>query len=142
MVSDWILDLKRTKSVIYKQRIIERALIAYRLGSSSAECFLYNCYLAYNPSFQYELTTVIKTSNLTYKSNPWTKFWGVLEMLRTHSLNKSKLSMIVNKETSPLFDSVEWNLVCRPVILKDLNCGIDANILNTVLGNTEWRIPE
>lgn len=144
MPADWIRDLKEHKSKKQKKLIIERALIAYRLGSSSAESFLYNCYLAYNPLFSYgvEPDDVIITQGIKDQSNPWSKFWGVLEMLRTHSLNKAKLLMIVNIETAPLFNSQEWNTVCRPVILKDLRCGIDAKLLNCVLGNSEWRIPE
>lgn len=144
MPADWIRDLKEHKSRKEKKIVIERALIAYRLGSSSAETFLYNCYLAYNPLYLYDLTAdeIIRTNGLDGRPNPWTKFWGVIEMLRTHSLNKQKLIMIVNLETAPLFNSLEWNTVCRPVMLKDLRCGINAKLLNDVLGNTEWQIPE
>lgn len=144
MPADWIRDLKEHKSKKEKKLIIERALIAYRLGSESAENFLYTCYLAYNPMYCYNLENddVIKTKNIYNQANPWTKFWGVVEMLRTHSLEKSKLLMIINIETASLFNSLEWNTVCRPVLLKDLRCGIDVKMLNCVLGNSEWRIPE
>ena len=141
MAADWIRDLQQSSSRSHKERVIERALIAYRLGSASAECFLYNCYLAYNPDFQYGCKQVPTTVELISKSNPWEKFWGVCEMLRTESLSRKKLEMIV-RETSELFDSEQWNTVCRGVILKDLRCGINVKTLNKVLGNTEWRIPE
>ena len=141
MAADWIRDLQQSSSRSHKERVIERALIAYRLGSASAECFLYNCYLAYNPEFQYGCKQVPVTNGVILKSNPWEKFWGVCEMLRTDSLSRSKLEMIV-RETSELFDSEQWNTVCRGVILKDLRCGINVKTLNKVLGNTEWRIPE
>ena len=141
MAADWIRDLQQSSSRSHKERVIERALIAYRLGSASAECFLYNCYLAYNPEFQYECKQVPITQGVEHKNNPWEKFWGVCEMLRTNSLRRSKLEMIV-RETSELFDSEQWNTVCRGVILKDLRCGINVKTLNKVLGNTEWRIPE
>jgi len=139
--ADWIRDLKQSTSRAHKERVIERALIAYRLGSSNAECFLYNCYLAYNPNFQYGCKRVLKTEGLEFRPNPWDKFWGVCEMLRTNSLSRKKLEMIVG-ETSELFDSEQWNSVCRGVILKDLRCGINVKTLNKVLGNSEWRIPE
>ena len=42
---------------------------------------------------------------------------------------------------SEQFDSVEWNNLCRRVIIKDLRCGISEKTLNKVLGNTEWKIP-
>ena len=141
MAADWIRDLQQSSSRSHKERVIERALIAYRLGSASAECFLYNCYLAYNPEFQYGCKQVPITDGIILKSNPWEKFWGVCEMLRTNSLSSSKLEMIT-RETSELFDSEQWNTVCRGVILKDLSCGINVKTLNKVLGNTEWRIPE
>lgn len=141
MAADWIRDLNQSSSRSHKEHVIERALIAYRLGSASAECFLYNCYLAYNPEFQYKCKNVPETSGLFRKSNPWEKFWGVCEMLRTDSLSRSKLEMIVS-ETAELFDSEQWNTVCKGVILKDLRCGISVKTLNKVLGNTEWRIPE
>ena len=141
MAADWIRDLQQSSSRSHKERVIERALIAYRLGSASAECFLYNCYLAYNPEFHYGCKKVPVTSGVILELNPWEKFWGVCEMLRTNSLSRSKLEMIV-RETSELFDSEQWNTVCRGVILKDLQCGISVKTLNKVLGNTEWRIPE
>ena len=144
MPADWIRDLKEHKSKKQKKLIIERALIAYRLGSGSAESFLYNCYLAYNPLYDYGLDPddITITQGIKNQANPWPKFWGVLEMLRTHSLSKAKLLMIVNIETAPLFNSREWNTVCRPVMLKDLRCGINIEMLNCVLGNSEWRIPK
>lgn len=141
MPADWIRDLKQSSSRSHKERVIERALIAYRLGSTSAESFLYNSYLAYNPHFQYGCKNAPITNGITDQNNPWEKFWGVCEMLRTNSLSRKKLEVIV-EDTSVLFDSEEWNTVCRGVLLKNLRCGINIKTLNKVLGNTEWRIPE
>ena len=141
MAADWIRDLCESPSRSHKERVIERALIAYRLGSASAECFLYNCYLAYNPNFKYRCKSVPTTKNLAYKENPWTAFWGVLEMLRTDGYNSGRGQQAIDI-MSQRFDSEQWNTVCRRVILKDLRCGINTKTLNKVLGNTEWRIPE
>ena len=46
VASDWIRDLEDDNSRLHKEGVIEKALVAARLGSASAECFLYNCYLA------------------------------------------------------------------------------------------------
>ena len=141
MAADWIRDLQQSSSRSHKERVIERALIAYRLGSTSAECFLYNCYLAYNPNFKYRCTYVPITENLNYKENPWSAFWGVLEMLRTKGYNKGRGQQAI-EIMSTRFDSDQWNTVCRRVLFKDLKCGINIKTLNKVLGKTEWRIPE
>lgn len=141
MPADWIKDLKLSARKSHKKRVIERALIAQRLGSQSAECFLFNCYLAYHPGYQYGCKKVPITDGIVLQQNPWTKFWGVCEMLRTHSLSRKKLEVIV-EDTSLLFNSEEWNTVCRGVLLKNLRCGINIKTLNSVLGKTEWRIPE
>jgi DNA ligase-1 len=45
------------------------------------------------------------------------------------------------EKCSQKFDSVEWNGLCRRVLIKDLRCGISEKTLNKVLGNTEWKIP-
>ena len=45
VASDWIRDLESDNSRLHKERVIEKALVAARLGSGSAEAFLYNCYL-------------------------------------------------------------------------------------------------
>ena len=55
---DWIQDLEESNSRLHKEGVIEKALVAARLGSHSAECFLYNCYLAYNPYFMYNIKQV------------------------------------------------------------------------------------
>ena len=51
MAADWIRDLESSDSRLHKESVIEKALMAARLGSASAQCFLYNAYLALNPFF-------------------------------------------------------------------------------------------
>ena len=46
VAADWIRDLESSDSRLYKEGVIEKALVASRIGSTSAQCFLYNCYLA------------------------------------------------------------------------------------------------
>ena len=66
--------------------MIEKALIASKLGSAGAQCFLYNCYLAYNPFFVYGIRQVPETQGLVDRPNPWTQFWALTENLRTRSI--------------------------------------------------------
>jgi len=148
VAADWIQDLKSSNSRKYKERVIERALIASRLGSSSAQSFLYNCYLAYNPFYVYNIKKVPETAGLCDNENPWIEFWGLIEELRTGGQGKQrKYGSVANhlsdkiKKMSLRFDSDEWNCVARPVLLKDMRCGVSVKTLNKVLGNTEWKIP-
>ena len=48
MAADWIRDLESSDSRLHKERVIEKALMSARLGSASAQGFLFNCYLALN----------------------------------------------------------------------------------------------
>jgi len=140
MSAEWIRDLQESNSRNHKKLVIEKALIAYRLGSTNAEVFLYNCWLCYNPNYNYGVKTIFTTNGLTFMPNPWTRFWGLLESLR-YGLDYRR-SVIAIENMSKQFDSVEWNNVCSGVLINDLRCGINVKTLNSVLGNTEWRIPD
>ncbi len=140
VAADWIEDLEGSDSRLHKEAVIEKALIAARLGSAGAQCFLYNCYLAYNPYFVYGVKKVPETQGLTGKDNPWTEFWALTEGLRTRSITGNKARGRID-ELAGRFDSVEWNGLARRVLIKDLRCGISEKTLNKVLGNSEWKIP-
>jgi DNA ligase-1 len=140
LAADWIRDLESSDSRIHKEKVIEKALMAARLGSANAQCFLFNCYEAYNPFHVFGVRQVPETAGHTGRTNPWPAFWGLLESLRTrsvtgHAARDAILSM------SEQFDSEEWNGLCRRVIIKDLRCGISEKTLNKILGRTEWKIP-
>ena len=137
---DWIQDLEVSDSRLHKEAVIEKALVAARLGSSRAQCFLYNCYLAYNPYFVYGVKKVPETQALTGKENPWVEFWALTEALRTRSITGGKARDKI-EELAGRFDSNEWNGLARRVLIKDLRCGISEKTLNKVLGNSEWKIP-
>jgi hypothetical protein len=142
MVYDWIIDLSASNSRKHKELVIEKALVAGRLGSTSAEYFLYNCYLCYNPNYKYGFRTVDLTENLKHQENPWYDFWGLLESLRTGVFRNCDVARNSVKRLSQRFDSVQWNYVCSRVLCKDLQCGVNRTTFNKVLGNTEWRIPD
>ena len=140
VAADWIRDLESSDSRLHKESVIEKALMAAKLGSANAQCFLFNCYQAYNPYYVFGVKKVPETEGLDHKPNPWPKFWAMLEGLRTRSLTGHNAKTAI-EFMSEQFDSVEWNGLCRRVIIKDLRCGISEKTLNKVLENTEWQIP-
>ena len=140
LAADWIRDLESSDSRIHKEKVIEKALMAAKLGSSNAQCFLFNCYQAYNPYYVFGVKKVPETNGLEHKPNPWPKFWAMLEGLRLRTLTGHNAKTVIEL-MSEQFDSTEWNNLCRRVIIKDLRCGISEKTLNKVLDNTEWKIP-
>jgi len=138
--ADWIRDLESSDSRIHKEKVIEKALMAARLGSASAQCFLFNCYQAYNPFYVFGVRQVPETQGLENRPNPWPAFWGLLESLRLRSVTGNSAKESIEK-ISQEFDSDEWNNLCRRVIIKDLRCGISEKTLNKILSNSEWKIP-
>lgn len=138
--SGWIRDLESSDSRIHKEKVIEKALMAARLGSADAQAFLFNCYQAYNPYNTFHVKQVPEVSGHHDRPNPWPTFWGLLESLRTRSVtgNQAREDIV---RCAELFDDTEWNTVCRRVIIKDLRCGISEKTLNKILGKTDWKIP-
>ena len=140
VAAGWIRDLESSDSRIHKEKTIEKALMAAKLGSADAQCFLFNCYQAYNPFYTFNIRQVPETEGLTGQPNPWTKFWGLLEALRTRSSTGNRAREAI-ESMSQQFDSDEWNNLARRVMIKDLRCGISEKTLNKVLGKTEYKIP-
>ena len=138
--ADWIRDLESSDSRLHKEKVIEKALMAAKLGSANAQSFLFNCYEAYNPFHVFGVRQVPETEGLKDRPNPWPRFWGLLEALRTRSITGNAAREAI-EEISQEFDSDEWNMVCRRVIIKDLRCGISEKTINKVVGKTEWKIP-
>jgi len=140
LAADWIRDLESDNSRLHKESVIEKALMAAQLGSTNAQCFLFNCYQAYNPYYVFGVKKIPETTGLDNMPNPWPKFWAMLEGLRTRSLTGHHARDTI-EEMSQQFDSNEWNKLCRRVLIKDLRCGITERTLNKILGKTEWAIP-
>jgi DNA ligase-1 len=138
--SGWIRDLESSDSRIHKEKVIDKALMAARLGSADAQAFLFNCYQAYNPYYTFHVKQVPEVSGHKHRANPWPIFWALLEALRTRSTTGHAAQEAIVK-CSEQFDDAEWNTVCRRVIIKDLRCGISEKTLNKVLANTDWAIP-
>jgi len=140
MSADWIQDLESSDSRLHKEKVIEKALMAAKLGSAGAQGFLFNAYQAYNPFHVFGVRQVPETEGITHAPNPWPTFWALLEALRTRTITGHRARDRI-AEVSQLFDSVEWNTVCRRVLIKDLRCGITDKTLNKVLGKTSWAVP-
>jgi len=140
VAADWIYDLESSDSRIHKEKVIEKALVASRLGSASAQCFLYNCYLALNPYFVYGVKQVPESAGLTNRSNPWTKFWALCESLRTRSVTGGNARAAIEAMMSQ-FDSEQWNGLARRVLIKDLRCGVSEKTINKICRNSDYRIP-
>ena len=71
VAADWVRDLESSDSRLHKEQVIDKALMAAKLGSSEAQCFLFNCYQAYNPYYTFNVRQVPETQGLTGKPNPW-----------------------------------------------------------------------
>lgn len=140
VAAGWIRELESSDSRLHKERVIEKALMAAKLGSADAQVFLYNAYAAYNPFWTFNVKKVPETSGREGKINPWPAFWALLEACRTRSISGNDMREKV-LEMSLAFDSDEWNTMARRVLIKDLRCGISEKTLNKVLGKTHWKIP-
>jgi len=138
--SGWIRDLESSDSRIHKEKVIEKALMAAKLGSADAQAFLFNCYQAYNPYYTFHIKQVEEVYGQVDRPNIWPRFWALLESLRTRSVTGNSAREAI-AECAELFDDAEWNQVCRRVLIKDLRCGISEKTLNKVLKNSEWMIP-
>lgn len=140
LASGWIHELESSDSRIHKERVFEKALTSAKMGSADAQAFLFNCYAAYNPFWTYNIRQVPKTQGITGQDNPWPLFWSILEALRTRSVTGNAAREAIS-EMSLRFDSDEWNMMVRRVLIKDLRCGISEKTINKVVGKTDWRIP-
>ena len=140
MAADWTRDLESSDSRLHKEATLEKALVAARLGSASAQCFLFCCYLALNPYYVYGVKKVPESAGLTDRSNPWVEFWALCEGLRTRSITGNKarhqIEMMMDR-----FDSEQWNGLARRVLIKDLRCGVSEKTINKVCRNSPWVIP-
>jgi|GEM_PF-460013 len=140
VVAEWIRDLESSDSRLHKESVIEKALVAAQVGSAQAQCFLFNCFLTYNPFFVFGVKKVPETTGLVNRPNPWRTFWSLCGSLQTRSITGHAARDAI-AEVSELFDSEEWNNLARRVLIKDLRCGITERTLNKVLKGTQWEVP-
>lgn len=140
MPADWIRDLEASDSRLHKEAVIEKAVMAAKLGSANARGFLFCCYLALNPYFVYGVKKVPESSGRDHRPNPWVKFWALCESLRTRSVTGGNARSAI-EDMMEQFDSEQWNGLARRVLIKDLRCGVSEKTINKICKNTEWAIP-
>ena len=116
VAAGWIRDLESSDSRIHKEKVIEKALMASKLGSTDAQCFLFNCYQAYNPFYAFNVKQVPETAGLTHMPNPWPRFWALLEDLRTRGISGHRARDAI-QACAEQFDSDEWNGLARRVLI-------------------------
>jgi len=103
MAAGWIRDLESSDSRLHKEAVIEKALMAAKLGSADAQAFLFNCYQAYNPFYTFHVRQVPEVSGQEHRPNPWPRFWALLESLRTRSTTGNSAREAI-EEVSALFN--------------------------------------
>ena len=69
VAADWIRDLESSDSRLHKERVIEKALMAAKLGSANAQCFLFNCYQAYNPYYTFHVKQVPESEGIEHAAS-------------------------------------------------------------------------
>lgn len=139
-LADVIEEIASDASRLHKEGILEKMLVTANLGSAGAEAFYYNIYLACNPFFVPGFKKPPTTEGITDAQNDWPAFWDLCEKLQARELTGHAARDAV-EACSKRFDSVEWNTICRQVILKDLRAGISEKTVNKVAGKTKFKIP-
>jgi DNA ligase-1 len=139
-IAEVIDDIASDAGRLHKEAVLEKMLVTANLGSAPAECFFYNIYLACNPFFVPGFKKPPVTEGITDTQNDWPAFWDLCEKLQARELTGHAARDAV-EVCSRLFDSTEWNTVCRQVILKDLRAGISEKTVNKIVGKTKFKIP-
>lgn len=136
-----IQQLNSSNSKKHKEAVLsETLLMAEQMGSIVADRFLrlYNrCY----DSFQtFGIKRVPETTGIANAECPWSEFDQLLDKLSARTLTGNAAIEAVDA-MSLRFDSDEWNLLLRPVILRDLRVGCSEKTFNKVCKNTKYEIP-
>lgn len=141
MSASWIKKLNESNSRLHKEDVIQQALEASILGSENAKIFLSLFQTTYNNYVTFGVKKIPNTVGIVNGSNPWIEFGKLLNDLAkrvyTGHAARDKIA-----EMSLLFDSEEWNLMCAPVLKRDLRVGISDTILNKICKNTEYVVPK
>lgn len=140
MISQFINKLNESDSRLHKEKVLKQALELANLGSKDAQIFLGLTKACYNPYNTWGVKQVPETQNITGAENPWSDFNQLLISLHNRALTghaaRDKIEAL-----SLRFDSDEWNLVCRPVLRKDLRAGISDKTINKICKKTPYEVP-
>lgn len=136
----WIDELNSSDSRLHKEEVLKRALSMTILGDESSIRFLRLLKMCYNPFVTFGFRQVPSTSGITGADNPWSEFESLLNKLAKRELTGHDARDAV-LAISGRFDSDEWSVFCRPVILKDIRAGISEKTINKICKKTEFEIP-
>ncbi len=136
----WINRLNESDSRLHKEAVIQDALDMATIGENHSKEFLGLAHYAYNPFVTFGVKQVPTTDGITDADNPWQEFNNLLTKLKNRELTGHAARDAI-EAMSQCFDSVEWNGLCRPTILKDLRAGISEKTINKIVKKTEYAIP-
>ena len=136
----WINKLNESNSRLHKEDVIRQALEAANLGSKDAETFLFVAWYAYNPYNTYNTKKVPIVPNLTGQVNPYDEFYELLLRLNDRAVT-GHAAIAEIERVAYNFDTVVWETLLRPAILKDLRAGATIKTFNKIVKGTKYEIP-
>ena len=140
MSYQWINKLNESDSRLHKEAVLGTALGLANMGDIGASRLLAMLKLCYNPFVTFGIKQVPVTDGITGAENPWDEYAFLLNQLAKRELTgHAARDAIV--DLSGRFDSEEWNVFCRPIILKDIRAGISEKTINKICKKTEFEIP-
>ena len=140
MSAGWINKLNESNSKLHKEDVIKQAYELSVLGDRNATNFLTLVKMCYHPMITFGVKQVADTVGYTGRENPWSEYEKLLDRLRLRELTGHAARDAI-EAMSECFDSEEWNLLCAPVLRKDLRCGISDKTFNKVCKRTPYEIP-
>jgi len=140
MAASWINKLNESDSRLHKEAVLGTALGLANMGDGGAVRLLSLLRACYDPFVTFGIKQVPPRKDAVDQENPWEEFSELLVKLSKRELTgHAARDAIVAISTR--FDSVEWNVFCRPIILKDIRAGISEKTINKVCKRTDFEIP-
>lgn len=140
MACNWINKLNESDSRLHKEAVLGTALGLANMGDLGATRLLSMLKLCYNPFITFGVKQVFVTIGITGAENPWDEYTSLLNKLAKRELTGHAARDAI-ADLSGRFDSEEWNVFCRPIILKDIRAGISEKTINKVCKKTKFEIP-
>lgn len=140
MSASWIHKLNEDNGRLYKEKVVEQALVAANLNSENAVNFLRGFSLCYNSYKTFGIKQIPETVGIVDAENPWKDFFDLLQQLDLRHLTGHAARDAV-AAISERFDSDEWNTFLAPILRRDMRCGISGNTFNKICKDTTYEIP-
>lgn len=140
MAYSWINKLNESDSRLHKEAVLGTALGLANMGDIGASRLLAMLKQCYNPFVTFGIKQVPVTIGITGAENPWDEYASLLNKLAKRELTGHAARDAI-ADLSGRFDSEEWNVFCRPIILKDIRAGISEKTINKICKRTEFEIP-